>query len=304
MSLVHRPKMTEKGLAARRANGRKGQGPATEPGKAQSARSNLRHGFYSQRVDSPIAEFGENPKEYARLLNSLVDDLQPRPGLQSELILRMRRTLWRMRRAERIRDGAALRRVQAGLRMQDLSLAPRLIQTHGFYERLIALWNELKRADYCPASEEIESLAKYCGDTSSEEVQEFFSLLRAFREAALRAPESASPCAEGEAAAPTAEGQAWQAAHHGLVAALDRLIHYYRPVLDMVLAESENIRSPENIAALIGGRDDDTLVMQKISDSNLRELWRITKLFVMLKRNLPENEKRSSAEFVGRLRFR
>jgi hypothetical protein len=72
MSLIHKHEMTEENLAARRANGSMSRGPVTPEGKASSAAANLRHGFYCQAPNGALTALGEDPEEYAGLMNSLM----------------------------------------------------------------------------------------------------------------------------------------------------------------------------------------------------------------------------------------
>ena len=72
MSLIHQQEMTEENLAAHRANGQKTQGAVTPEGKANSAAANLRHGFYCQAQNGTLTAWGEDPEEYAGLMNSLM----------------------------------------------------------------------------------------------------------------------------------------------------------------------------------------------------------------------------------------
>ncbi|MGA2988764.1 MAG: hypothetical protein ABSG32_33815, partial [Terriglobia bacterium] len=76
MSLIHKQEMTEKNLAAKRTNARKSRGAVTPAGKANSAKANLLHGFYSRSRNEAMVALGESPQEYAGLVQSLVDDLQ------------------------------------------------------------------------------------------------------------------------------------------------------------------------------------------------------------------------------------
>jgi hypothetical protein len=75
MSLIHKQEMTEENLAAKRSNGCQTQGPVTPEGKANSAAANLRHGFYCQAPNRALTALGEDPEEYAGLMNSLENDL-------------------------------------------------------------------------------------------------------------------------------------------------------------------------------------------------------------------------------------
>ncbi len=38
----------------------------------------------------------------------------------------------------------------------------------------------------------------------------------------------------------------------------------------------DNLQSPENLAALVAPQDEKSLLMQRMEDSNLRQLWRLT----------------------------
>ena len=122
MSLTPKRKMTEKNLAANRRNGPKSRGAVTPAGKARAAQANLRHGFYSEAPQEVLIALGEDPAEYRRLLKSLENNLAE--GLESQLVRRIARALWRMQRAERMQDGLAVKRVQSGLQMEELTAAP------------------------------------------------------------------------------------------------------------------------------------------------------------------------------------
>jgi hypothetical protein len=267
--------MTEKNLAAKRRNGRKSRGAVAPRGKAHSAEAKLLHGFYSRAQDEALIALGEDPKEYARLLQSMVSDLDPRAGLQSELVLGMGRTLWRMRRAEQMQDGLALKRVQSGLQVETLTTGPRMLHIHGIDEGLCAIGRMLNRPESRPSRAEIQNLVNAFGANPPDDVQKLFPLLRSFGEAASKAP---GPAVENGNAGPIppGEGQERESARQKLFAALDETMSPYRRNLDSVMEESEKVSSPENIAALMAPRDKNALLVQSMEDSSLRQLWRLT----------------------------
>jgi len=106
MSLVHKPEMTEENLAAHRANGSMSQGAVTPEGKARVAAANLPHGFYSQAQNGALAALGEDPQEYADLMNSLESNLAA--GLEGEMEDSSLRQVWRLTQMLfKVRNGAS-----------------------------------------------------------------------------------------------------------------------------------------------------------------------------------------------------
>jgi hypothetical protein len=105
---------------------------------------------------------GEDPREYRALMEGLVDDLQPRRGLESELVLRMGPTLWRMRRAERMRDGLALKRIQSHIEVEKCLSFPRAAQAIKNLEPYETLQEALRHRDG-PSAAEIDVFVKACG---------------------------------------------------------------------------------------------------------------------------------------------
>ncbi len=272
MSLTPQRRTTEKKLAANRANGRKSRGAVTPAGKARAARANLRHGFYAQAQNGALAALGEDPEEYAGLMKSLENNLVE--GLEGELVQCIGDTLWRMKRAGRMQNGLAAKRVQSGLEREQLVAAPRMLRIHGIYEALCDVGRMLNRPDSTPLPGELAALEDAFGATPPEEVRKLFPLLRSFGEAAAKAT-GPTPSA--------AEGQEREAARQQLDAALQAIVLPYRRTLDSVLEECDQVRSPENIAALMAPRDENALLMQRMEDSNLRQLWRLTNILVKIR---------------------
>ncbi len=113
MSLTKKPRMTEKKLAAVRRMQKLSHGPATPEGRARIRDAHLRHGFYSKSDEVALRALGENPGDFRELLEGLRDDRTAAAALRKRLGEHLARSLWRMRRADRMQEGFALRQAKA-----------------------------------------------------------------------------------------------------------------------------------------------------------------------------------------------
>jgi hypothetical protein len=256
MSLVHKQEMTEENLAAHRANGQKTRGPVTPEGKANSAASNLRHGFYAQAQNGALTALGEDPEEYAALTNSLESNLVE--GLEGELRERIVDTLWRMKRAVRMRNGLALKRIKAAQQTQQAAAWPQQLRAHENMDCHEDLAAALARRGNGPTTAEIQAFVKNFDDDPSEEMQEFFLLLKSLNK--------------------LAEGPERKAARRKARTQLNEMMESYQRVCIKVVEQLEEMQSPENLAALVAPRDENALLMQRLEDSSLRQLWRLTNM--------------------------
>ena len=269
MSLVHKPGMTEENLAAHRANGSLSQGAVTPEGKARVAAANLRHGFYSQAQNVALEALGEDPQEYADLMNSLENNLAE--GLEGELVQRIGDTLWRMKRAGRMRDGLARKRIKAAIEFQDMTTAPQRLKVYEILEGYEVLAAALRRRDNGPTPAEIQTFVKNSGDDPSEEMQEFLLLLKSLNK--------------------MAEGPELRAARRKARAQLKELTESYQRTCVRFSDKLDEMQSPENLAAHIAPHDDKSALMQRMEDSSLRQLWQLTHmLFKVRKGALAEIE--------------
>jgi hypothetical protein len=271
MSLIQKQEMTEENLAAKRSNGSMARGPVTPEGKANSAASNLRHGLYSKAQDQAMVALGEDPQEYADLMNSLESNLAG--GLESEVVRRIGRVLWRMKRAERAQDGLALQRVQGAAQVQDMVASARLAKAADTMDRLEDLQIALNRRNG-PTPAEIRTCRECFGDNPSADVQEFFLLLQSLQKQGEG--EEADEDPSTKPAMPVATERERKAVRRELRARVNRMIISYQGACREFQKDCEKVHSPENLAALMAPQDEKSLLNQKMEDSNLRQLWRLT----------------------------
>ncbi len=92
---------TQKQIEANRRNSRRSPGPRTRTGKAESKMNAMKHGLLAEQV----AVRGEDPVEFAGVLESLIDEFQPQGPLEEQLVERVAACMWRLRRLYRIEAG-------------------------------------------------------------------------------------------------------------------------------------------------------------------------------------------------------
>jgi hypothetical protein len=84
---------------ASRKNGARSRGPKTPEGKARAAQNALKHGL---RAEKYVVLPDEDAGEFAALERALTAELAPVGVLQSILVGRVARAVWRLERAERL----------------------------------------------------------------------------------------------------------------------------------------------------------------------------------------------------------
>ncbi len=265
MSLVKKPEMTEENLAAHRANGAHSHGAVTPEGQARVAAANLRHGFYAKAPNGALTALGEDPEEYADLKNSLENNLVE--GLEGELRQRIVDTLWRMKRAVRIQNGLALKRIQAATDIWEANTGPQRLQAYKNLQRYEDLADALTRRGNHPTPAEIHTFVENFSDDPSEEMKEFFLLLKSLNKL--------EPGPERNAARRKARAQ------------LKRMDESYRRLCIKVAERLDEMQSPEILAAKTAPLDEKSQLMQRLEDSNLRQLWRLTNLLLRVRNEVP-----------------
>ena len=109
-----------------------------------------------------------------------------------------------------------------------------------------------------PTPAEIHTFVENFEDDPSEEMKEFFLLLKSLNK--LEA------------------GPERKAARRKARAQLQALMESYQRVCLKIAEQLDEMRSPENLAALMAPRDENALLMQRMEDSSLRQLWRLTNM--------------------------
>ncbi len=256
MSLTKPREMTEESLAAHQANGRQSQGPVTPEGKVNSAAANLRHAFYSQSRAEVLLALGEEPEDYLRLMESLREDLQPREGLENQLVTQMGETLWGMQRAQRMREGLARKRIETHVMGEVMMTETHAVMAIDNLEPFERLQAALTRRNNGPTAEEIEAFVKCRENDPSEKTQEFIRLLRSLNDPMEKAKRKAT------------RRQARKQ--------LGSLMESYQTVAWRATGQADRVRSPENLAALMAPVDSNAMLLQRMEDAHLRRLWRLT----------------------------
>jgi hypothetical protein len=97
-------KISEKQLAANRANALKSTGPISEAGKSIVRANATKHGL-SASTPATVLTPGEDPNELLKFAARLRETLQPVGDMEGLLVERIASCAWRLRRIERVEEG-------------------------------------------------------------------------------------------------------------------------------------------------------------------------------------------------------
>ncbi len=92
---------TQKQIEANRRNSRSSTGPKTRIGRTKTKMNAMKHGL----LTADLVVRGEDPVEFAGVLENLADELQPQGPLEAQLVERVAACMWRLRRLYRIEAG-------------------------------------------------------------------------------------------------------------------------------------------------------------------------------------------------------
>ncbi|HMD83630.1 MAG TPA: hypothetical protein VKO18_02885 [Terriglobia bacterium] len=241
--------------------------------EANSAVANFRQGFFTESRYGLLLAMGEEPKDYQRMMESLLEDLQPRQGLESHLVEQMGETFWHMRRAQRMRDGLALRSIQRKVQGEELVASMQASKAFDALEPFEHLKEALSRRGAGPTAAEIDEFVETRKDDTSEKMQEFIRLLKSLKE--------------------PMEDQERKAACKQARKQLGERMEAYQHLAWRFSRQSEKVQSPENLAALMAPADQTSVHLQKMEDFSLRRLWRLINAFEKVRQGVLQKKEKN-----------
>lgn len=217
-----------------------------------------------------LMAFGEEPMDFQRRMESLLEELNPQRGMESELADQIGQTFWRMRRFQRMQDGLALKSIQNKVEMEEMVTAQRATQALALAQPFRNLAQVLARRGQALPAGEVEEFAKSRRGDDSPEMREFIALLR----------ELAKPM----------EKRARSVAMRQARTDLRRLMEPYEVLAWQTSRRAEKVRSGENLAALMAPEGACSASIQSLEDLYIRRLWRLTNILAKLRQGAFKNK--------------
>ena len=311
MSIRQKRTMTGKSLEAHRRNARQSRGPVTEEGKKHSRDANISHGFYAQDGGAALVVLGEDPREYQGLAEAVAKKWQPADAYEEQLGTQLVRALWRTRRSDRMQEGLALRLAQEAERWRQDNLHARLTKLCFNAGCLRSLARAVGQPDYVTAPNDMEMLKSFQADGVLKDMGTvIMDLLIALRpqadcgpfslpgtgapEPRARAGRRATLPRRAQGAGPR-PGRREDDGRRGLRQSLQNILCRQAELLEeqrtACLQELLTGPSPFERAAEFASAYSNMKLLQRVEDSNFRQVWRITDLFIKLKGGAPERKK-------------
>lgn len=251
-------------------HGQKEDGPTAEAPINPVVKS-FRDKFCTDPLRELIAGLGEDPMEYEDVAESLLEDLQPRPGLEAQLVDQMGQALWRMRRAQRIQDGLALQRLHLRRDFDELAKAKQADDVYVVLEPWERLQAVLSRRRNYPTPEEIDEFLN-TRKGEAENYGEFIALLKSMK--TLTDPDERKSA---------------------LKQARARLREHIEPLQNAAWRMGRRLQeasSAENLAALMAPEGKSSaIVAQRMEDAQFRRLCRLTQVFSKVRNGALQEKK-------------
>jgi hypothetical protein len=160
MSLVKKPEMTEKKVAANRRNQNLCNAPQADERRERIRAALRRFGYNVQAEEVAMRALGEDPADFQELLEALWEEWNPVGSVQEGLVIRLARAMWLMNRADRAQEGAALRRAQSADRGRDNRLHARMMRLKMTVETLRSLARPVAEWHYVTTAEDLDVMKK------------------------------------------------------------------------------------------------------------------------------------------------
>jgi hypothetical protein len=283
MSLVKKPALTQRRLAAIQSNGRLSHGPATHEGMERMRAANLRHGFYSQAQGEALRALGEDPAEFEHLLESLIATWEPADQFQTRLVSRLARALWRMERGDRIQESMAVTQLER----MDANVERLAREARAQYEkrmtRLKSLTAAVAEEDYFTGLEEIKLFDDIYGSEPKGRPEEIFILL--YRLLKPR-PQDSKPADDEPVPIPdipVAEGRERREARKELQDLLSQEVQAFKQVRSERGDELLETTSRYYRDTMMVPFHSRATLMARMEDSSFRQVERLTNLLTKLK---------------------
>jgi hypothetical protein len=318
MSLRRKPTMTERGIAANRANGRRSRGRFTAQSR-EGVRAALRcHGFDAPAEELAMRALGEDPALFQELLERLWAEYDPAGAAQEGLVIRLARATWLMNRADRTQEGYALRRAQEVSSGRQDRLHVQMMRLKITEDGLRLLLESVEDEHYVTTPEHLEkaknlhqdgvlkemgevALALFCQlqapGTDEDGIDEYEKAKKIVRDVKMIFGVSSGP--EDQPASPQLLGEGWDARYPRISPEEWERRQRPRQLLENILrrqvetcadqrkaarAESRNGPSPYERSAEIAPTHRDALLLRRMQDSHFREVRRVTNLLLKIQR--------------------
>jgi hypothetical protein len=158
MSLVKKPEMTEKKVAANRRNQNLCNPPVVDERRERIRAALRRFGYNVQAEEIAMRALGEAPADFEELLEALWEEWNPVGGLQEGVVIRLARALWLANRADRMQEGYALRQAHDVNSGRQDRLHAQMMRLRITADRLRLLVQSVAREHYVTTPADLEKM--------------------------------------------------------------------------------------------------------------------------------------------------
>jgi len=289
MVLTKRPNMTAKRIASSRANGRRSRGARTLEGKARAAAANLRHGFYSQSQSDILMALGEDPERFENLVDSLTETWRPANEMETRLVMRLVRALWRMDRADRIQESLTVEQLYRSMpKPTPVQIIDRLLKKKA--DKLLTLATELGQSGHFTRHEDFEIFDELFGDDPQKPGSDEDSIIFLMQRLEEPGTKDAWPAIDGsdpkaEGTLPRDEDFRKEDRQKLRMLLLKQLAQMQKEPLDIEGEPEDPVHSRHCWDALMAPQDRSSsiMLMQRWEDSNMRQVVRVTEMLTKMK---------------------